>query len=376
MNDTGADGERPSEPTSAAKSTGPWSLLEPFEGSNTIGNSSTFWTGFGVVLLAILVYPFLTNRYRIIVTATFFIWVFLALSLSLIWGYSGIFSFGQTAFFGAGGYIFGIVGINLIDVTGATNIAVLAGILIPAVFAALVGYFMFYGRVSGVYVAIITLAITLLLELLLSRTAGQQYRVGKALLGGYNGMTGIPSLTFGYGNLTLELGDLSMYYLVVVLLLVVYLGLRYFVNSNYGYALIATREDEERTEMFGYDIRYVKLQIFTLSGGLAGLGGVLHAAHGNFISPPIMGLTVAALPVIWVTVGGRKTLLGAIIATVMLRYLDDYFAVIGSEYSLIIMGLILLGVILFFPDGVIPTVHQRLQGGNLSLLQRLDRSDG
>jgi len=142
-----------------------------------------------------------------------------------------------------------------------------------------------------------------------------------------------------------------MYYLVVVVLVVLYLCLRYLVNSDYGHVMVATREDEDRTEMFGYDIRFVKLQVFTLSGAIGGLGGVLYAAQGNFISPPIMGLAFAALPVIWITVGGRATLPGAIIGTFGLRYLDDYLAGVSSEFSTIVMGLILLAVVLFFPVG-------------------------
>jgi|AntDeeMinimDraft_5_1070356.scaffolds.fasta_scaffold00238_21 branched-chain amino acid transport system permease protein len=332
------------------------SLVDPFEGPHTVGNSPKFWAGFAAILLLVLAYPLFTNEYRVLVTTGFFIWIFLALSLSVIWGFTGIFSFGQTSFFGLGGYIFGVVGINLIDVTGGTNLALLAGIFLPAAFAAILGYFMFYGRVSGVYVAIITLATTLILELLFSRTAGQQYTIGEAALGGYNGMTGIPSITLGFGSTAVAFEGVSMYYLVVVVLVVLYLCLRYLVNSDYGHVMVATREDEDRTEMFGYDIRFVKLQVFTLSGAIGGLGGVLYAAQGNFISPPIMGLAFAALPVIWITVGGRATLLGAIIGTFGLRYLDDYLAGVSSEFSTIVMGLILLAVVLFFPLGIIPTV--------------------
>lgn len=339
------------------------SLVDPFEGPHTVGNSPRFWAGFAAVFLLILAYPFFTNQYRVLVTTGFFIWIFLALSLSVIWGYTGIFSFGQTAFFGLGGYIFGVVGINLIDVTGATNLAILTGILLPAAFAAVLGYFMFYGRVSGVYVAIITLAMTLILELLFSRTAGQEYTIGDAALGGYNGMTGIPSITLGFGSTTIAFEGVAMYYLVVMLLLALYLGLRYLVNSDHGHVMVATREDEDRTEMFGYDIRFVKLQMFTLAGAIGGLGGVLYAAQGNFISPPVMGLVFAALPVIWITVGGRTTLLGAIVGTFGLRYLDDYLAGVSSEFAIIVMGAILLVVVLFFPSGVVPTIKNGMDHG-------------
>lgn len=354
-------GNQATDATSNGQTGAVTSFRALFEGPHTVGNSREFWAGFVVLVVLALAYPVLTNTYQIIVTTGYFIWVFLALSLSVIWGYGGIFSFGQTAFFGLGGYTFGVVGINLIEITGATNLALVAGVVLPAVFAALLGYFMFYGRVSGVYVAIITLATTLILELLFSRTAGSQYTIGDAALGGYNGMTDIPSIALGYQSATLALGSGGMYYFVIILLVALYLGLRYLVNSEFGYVMVATREDEDRTEMFGYDIRFVKLQMFTLGGALAGLGGVLFAASGNFISPPIMGLTFAALPVIWVTVGGRTTLVGGIVGAFGLQYLNNSLSSIGSEYAFIILGVILLVIVVLFPSGIVPTVDTWLQ---------------
>lgn len=336
--------------------TKPSRVFDRFEGPHTIGSSTQFWAGFLLVTVLAFVYPLTTNEYAVLTTTVLFVWVFLSLSLSIIWGYTGIFSFGQTAFFGIGGYTFGVIGINLLPITGGTNLALLAAIILPAVLAALIGYFMFYGRVSGVYVAIITLATTLILELLFSRTAGQQYAIGQAQLGGYNGMTGIPTLVLGAGPVSVELDPIGMYYFVLGLLVVSYLALRYVLNSNYGYVMVATRESQDRTEMFGYDIRLVKLQVFTIAGGLAGLGGALYASTGNFISPPVMGLAFAALPVIWITVGGRTTIIGAIIGTLGLRYFGNQLAAAGSEYATIFLGIVLLIAVLLLPDGVVPTL--------------------
>lgn len=336
-------------------------LFGPFSGPNTTGNSPLFWVGFTTVTLLVLLYPVIASPYRILNITGFFIWIFIALSLTFIWGYTGIFSFGQTAFFGLGGYTFGVIAINLVEITGATNIAFVVAILLPAVFAAFVGYFMFYGRVSGVYVAIITLAVTLILELVFARTAGPQYTIGEAALGGYNGMTNIPSLAFGFDPVVISLDPVPMYYFVILLLLGLYLGLRYVVNSNFGYVLIAVRENEMRTEMFGYDTRKIKFLSFTIGGGIAGLSGVLYASWGNFISPPVMGLVAAAMPVIWVTVGGRETFLGAILGAFGLQYIEGELAAEGSEYSIIILGVILLAVILFFADGVVPAVSARIE---------------
>jgi branched-chain amino acid transport system permease protein len=340
---------------------GLFSVFGRFEGPHTIGSSDRFWLGFLLVVALVVVYPVTASEFGVLTTTTLFVWVFLSLSLTICWGYAGIFSFGQTAFFGLGGYTFGVVGINSIPVTGGTNLALLAAILVPAIGAAAVGYFMFYGRVSGVYVAIITLAVTLIFELLFSRTAGQEYAIGDAQLGGYNGMTGIPSLTLGAGPVAVELGTVEMFYFVVGLLLSMYLMLRYALNSNYGYLMVATRESESRTETLGYDIRLVKLQVFTIAGGVAGLGGALYASTGNFISPPIMGLAFAALPVIWITVGGRKTIIGAILGTLVVRGLSNRLASAGSEFAVIFVGLVLLTAVLVLPEGAVPTLNQYLQ---------------
>lgn len=326
-----------------------------FEGPHTFGNSPQFWSAFLLVVAFAAVYPFMTNSYALLQTTGLLVWVFLSLSLTLIWGYTGIFSFGQTAFFGLGGYTFGVVGINLVNVTGATTIALIVAVVVPALFAALLGYFMFYGRISGVYVAIITLAVTLILALLFSRTAGSEFAIGDAQLGGYNGMTGIPSIQLGGGPLVVELGPSGMYYFILVLLVGGYLLARYVLQSDYGYIMIGIREAQERTEMFGYDIRRVKLQVFTVAGGIAGLSGALYASVGGFISPPVMGLAFAALPVIWVTVGGREALLGAILGTLGLRALENDLAASGSEFATLFLGGLLMIAVLVIPDGVIPT---------------------
>jgi branched-chain amino acid transport system permease protein len=345
--------------------------LSSFEGRRTIGNSRWFWAGFLISVLLVLAYPLIAGAYNVIQMTAFLIWIFVALSLTLIWGYAGIFSFGQNAFFGIGGYTFGILAGNLIDVTGATNIAFFTAVLAPALTAALIGYFMFYGRVTGVYVAIITLSFTLILELVTSSTTG--VTIGSVGMGGYNGINTVPDLAFGFGGAAFSFSAVPMYYLVVVLLLGMYFGLRYVLNTDLGYVLIAIREDEARTEMFGYDIRLIKLQVFTVSAGIAGLGGALYTAWGNFISPPVMGILAAALPLIWVTVGGRQTLLGAIIGAFGLQYLDNTLAnSLNSDYAVIVLGVIFVASILLLPNGVIPRIMQFLN--EQSITERADQS--
>lgn len=335
-------------------------VFDKLEGPHTFGKSPSFWAAFIIVVVMAFTYPLTTTTYSVLQTTSILSFVFLSISLSIIWGYTGIFSFGQTAFFGLGGYTFGVVGINLVETTGATTTALIAALVVPALFSAILGYFMFYGRVTGVFVGIITLAVTLILSLLFARTAGDQYTIGEAALGGYNGMTGIPEIRLGGGPLVIELDTIGMYYFIIILIFGIYLGARYVLQSDYGYAMVAIREAEERTEMFGYNTRLIKVQVFTVAGAIAGLGGALYASNGSFISPPIMGLAFAALPVIWVTVGGREALVGAILATIGLRWFQNSLASAGSEYATIVLGGGLLVAILLIPDGVVPTVVRKL----------------
>lgn len=335
------------------------SLVSNFHSPYVIGESTLFWRGFLVFIVGVFLYPLITNKFGVLLTTNYFIWIFLAISLTLVWGYTGIFSFGQTAFFGIGAYIYGVVGINLAGVTPGTNIALMAAVILPALFATILGYFMFYGRVSGVYVAIITLSVTLILELVLSSTTSVS--IGAATLGGFNGLSEIPDLTVGVGFASYTLGIVPLYYVVAILLLLLYFGIRFVLGSNYGRIMIAVREDEERTEMFGYDVRLIKLQVFTVAGAIAGLGGALFAAWGNFVSPSVMGLATAALPVVWVTVGGRETLIGPIIATYVLLTLNNELSAISPQHAMTAIGAILLIAVVFFSNGIVPNINQRYQ---------------
>jgi branched-chain amino acid transport system permease protein len=169
-------------------------------------------------------------------------------------------------------------------------------------------------------------------------------------------MIGIPTLHLGAGGWAVEVTGTSLYYFVLVLLALVYLGLRMLVNSSFGYVMVAAREDPLRTEMLGYDIRRVNLIVFILGGVLAALSGVLFASWNNFIAPTSMGLTAATLPVIWVAAGGRKSLLAVVIATVVLQWINQKLAYSGSQYSLLFFAALILATVLLFPDGVIPTL--------------------
>ena len=329
-----------------------------FEGPNTIGNSRGFWIGFTTALAVAFAYPLFVSSYQAGNTALFLLYAILALSLSVVWGYTGVLSFGQVVFFGFAGYTFGLVSLNLGSTLGIT-VAIPVAVAIGTLVALVLGYFMFYGRVTGVFVAIITLVTTVVMQTFMAQTAGAEWKIGDVKLGGFNGMPGIPNIALGVEGVSISFRGATFYWLVLTLLVLVYLGARALVNGRFGYAMVGVREDEDRIEMLGYDVRRVKLTVFTLGGAVSGLSGVLYASWGNYIDPSVFTLTFATLPVIWVTVGGRESLLGAVIATVSLEWFRQQLAITGSEFALVVVGTLLLLVVLLLPDGIVPYVHEK-----------------
>lgn len=331
-----------------------------FNGPQSLGSSKFFWTCFLVSALLMYGLPLAASEYEVGNFTYFLINIFLALGLAVMWGCGNILSFGQMAFFGLGGYAYGVMAANLMEATRNTFLAAAGGVLVSAAGASVLGYFLFYGRVSGVYVTIITMVTTLIFETFMAQTAGPQWAIGKALLGGYNGMTGIPPLQFEAGGGLFVFQDAPLYHFTLSLLLAAYLGLRWLVNSPYGNSLVATGSSPLRTEMLGYDIRRIQLAAFALAGALAGVSGVLYVAWGRYITPSTMGLTTAALPVIWVALGGRKSLLGTMLAGVILQYFAQYLSASGSEHALILQGVLLMLVVMYIPEGVVPPLGRRL----------------
>jgi len=324
------------------------------EGPQTIGRGSVFWTGFLVVLAAACCYPLFSDGYTVGNTVYFFTWVFMALGLSLIWGYGGSLSFGQTAFFGIAGYAYGVLTINFGASYGFTLVALVLAIVFAALFATLLGYFLFFGRISGVFLGIVTLSVTLVLERFMAQTAGPEWHIGKARLNGFNGMSNMPPLTIPWpgGGLVLY-PDIALYYVVLGLLVLVYLGLRILVNSSFGNVLVAIRENPERAEMLGYDIRKYQLGAFVIGASLAGLSGVLYTSWGQYITPSSMGITAAALPIVWVAVGGRSDLTSTLIGTVVVLSAFQTLTIYGSQYALVVMGFLLVATVLIAPRGLV-----------------------
>ena len=239
----------------------------------------------------------------------------LALSLALVWGFGGILCFGQSAFFGLGAYAYSIAAVNI----GGSSGAIIIAMLVAAAFAAVLGYFVFYGKVSDVYLAVITLTVSLILYSLIRRTSGPEYKIGNALLGGFNG-TGSPPLNVP-GNPTQMLFPLQTFYVAMGFLILSYVFTGWLVTTKFGRVCISISENETRTELLGYDTRLYKLGIFTIGAAVAGLGGVFFCIGVSRVTPDVFSLSQSALAIIWVIVGGRGTLIGPIFATFILYYL-------------------------------------------------------
>lgn len=289
----------------------------------------------------------------------------LSLSLGFIWGYGGILSFGQAAFFGLGGYAYAVAAINL----GESTAPVLLSILVPTLFAGLLGYFMFYGRISNVYVGVITLTVTLILFNVVNSTAGDAYRIGSAPLGGFNGIPSVPGINMPFDP-EWVFGPVETWYLSAGCLILVYLGLKLLLASHFGRVVVALRENETRAALLGYDPRLYKLLAFMISGGVAGLAGCLYTVWGAFISPTIFGLATSAQIIIWVTIGGLGTLIGPILGCVAIQYLVSNIGTQQVFDANLVLGVILLVFVLLMPAGVVPVVRSLIDKLMLGRLRR------
>ncbi len=335
--------------------------LARLEGPQTIGRGPFFWAAVVVAVVAAAIYPFFVDGWTVGNAAYFFVWTFMAMGLGVVWGYCGALSFGQTAFFGVAGYGYGVLTINFGAAYGFTILALVLAVTLAGLAALVIGYFMFYGRIKGVFVGIVTLSVTLVFSTFMAQTAGPQWRIGSARLNGFNGMSGMAPLTIPWpgGDIVLY-ADIPLYYVLLVLTVLCYLGLRMLLNAPFGNVLVAIRENPERAEMLGYDIRVYQVLAFGLGGALAGLSGALYTAWGQYITPSSMGLTAAALPIVWVAVGGRKDITATLLGTLLVLSVFQTLTIYGSQYALVAMGALLLLTVLLAPEGVVATSMQAI----------------
>jgi branched-chain amino acid transport system permease protein len=300
--------------------------------------------------------PGVIDEYTLLQSTIYAVMAILGVSLGFIWGFGGILCFGQAAFFGLGSYTYAIAVINM----GDSTVPFLLAIAVPALFAAILGYVIFYGRLSDVYMGVITLTVTLILFNLINSTAGPEWKIGNAPLGGFNGIPSIPTLNYP-GKTDLALNSVDLFYVTMACLLMVYLGLRVLISSKIGRVIIAAKENEQRVLLLGYDARAYKLFSFTLGGAIAGLAGCLFANWGAFTSPTIFGLAQSAQIIIWVIVGGLGTLVGPIVGCIAIQWLTIYIGSQQTFNSNLVLGAILVLFVLLVPKGIVPSLGSLIE---------------
>jgi urea transport system permease protein len=304
-------------------------------------------------VVAVATLPAVLSTYSVVQVTVFLIFCLLAVSLDLAWGLAGLLSFGQAAFFGIGGYAYAVITAN----GAATPGALVAAIAAAAMVSGALGYVAFYGRVSTMFLAVMTLTVTLILLQVMGSTADPSYRIGAAILGGYNGMTDIPGLALDLPFMEPSvLGPEAFFCTVGGLLIAVVAAGRLIMAAHFGRVLAAIRENERRVELLGYDVRWRKLAIFSASGGVAGLAGALFASWGSFINPEVFSLGQSAQVVIWVLVGGRGSLYGAVIGALLVQAMTQYLGSIGTAYTTLALGSLLVLFVLLLREGLMPAM--------------------
>lgn len=321
-------------------------------------------SGWGVLLLLAALAPWLISAYELNLLARFLALSILAVGLVLLWGEAGILSLGQGVFFGLGAYALAMyLKLATLDPGdlpdfmvwsgrdslpwwwvpfGNGAVALLGVVLVPGVVAALFSWLVFRRRIGGVYFALITQALALAFSTLL---ISQQPSTG-----GFNGLTDYRTV------LGFDLNDLrivhALYWITLVLLAGSFLGVRWVLQSRYGKILRATRDGENRVRFLGYDPAPYKVLAFTVSAMLAGIGGALFTLHAGVISPALVGVVPSIEMVVWVAVGGRSSLGGAIAGTLLVNFAKDRISSAFPNAWLYLLGLIFVLVVTLLPNGL------------------------
>ena len=327
----------------------------------------TRWITFVIWAIALLIIaPRTLSDFNLNLLGRFLSYAIVALGLDLIWGYTGMLSLGQGLFFGLGAYCFAMyvqleqAGNKLPEFMGLYGVtdlpwlwqpfhspvfAIAAAIIVPMIIATILGYMVFRSRVQGVYFSIITQALTAIVSLLL---IGQQQLI--------NGTNGLPisdsGKIFGF-PLQATATKQGIYLITVICLGGAYLLCRWLCESRLGRLLVAVRDDENRVRFAGYNPVMIKVLVFALSAGLAGLGGALFFPQGGIISPAALGIVPSIEIVIWVAVGGRGTLVGAVIGAVVVNSGKSWISSKAPDAWQLIMGALFVGVVLLFPNGFV-----------------------
>lgn len=296
---------------------------------------SCIYVAIGIVLS---IFPLLAGPYQAKLLGRYLVFGIFAMSFDLLWGYAGIMNFGHAAFFGLGAYSAGLF-MKYITIPGVSFLAVSGAILIPMIFAFIIGYFLFYGKVTGVYFAVVTLAFSIFM---------QAITVTLDFTGGLDGLRGFAPIKIIKYQFT---GDWIPYYAIIAVAVLSLLLTFTIVNSSFGRALAALRNDPNRMEALGYNVPFLKLIIFIIACGIAGLAGLLYVPIGH-ISPEILGLVFSTNALVWVCIGGRGTLIGGFVGALVVSYFQYFLGSKLQNLWFLLIGLFFIIIVLFKSEGI------------------------
>ncbi len=338
----------------------------------------------GIALLALLlivVFPLTLDIFRLNLIGKYLTYAFVALGLVMRWGHAGILSLGQGVFFGLGGYMMAMFlkleasdpestkiqstpGIpDFMDWNQLTELplwwlpfkslplALLAVIVVPMLLAFIISYAMFKRRVGGVYFAIITQAVALVLTVLI---IGQQ-----GYTGGVNGITDLKTL-LGW-DIRTDSARYILYFVCVGLLLASVFLCRWIQASKLGTLLLAMRDKEDRVRFSGYDVAMFKVFAFCLAAMLSAIGGAMFTLQVGFMSPSFVGIVPSIEMVIFAAVGGRMSLIGSIYGALLVNFGKTYFSESAPDLWLFLMSALFIGVTMAFPDGLAGVWEQKVK---------------
>jgi urea transport system permease protein len=328
------------------------------------------FTALALVLLVIL--PVFLPVFRLNLVGKYLTFGFVGVGLVLLWGRCGILSLGQGVFFGLGGYAMAMyLKLEASDPI-TTKIQSTPGIpdfmdwnqltalpafwlpfksfaftlfaigALPTLIAFIVGWAMFQRRVGGVYFAIITQAIALIVSLGIDGNQGYT--------GGRNGITDLRTL-HGW-DIRTQSAQHILYFVCVVLLLLCALGAKYLVNTRFGRVLVAIRDREDRVRFSGYNVAIFRAFIFALAALFAGIGGALFVLQVGFMSPSLIGIVPSIEMVIFTAVGGRLSVIGGICGALIVNFGKTTFSEAFPDLWLFLMGGTFIAVVMFFPNGL------------------------
>lgn len=322
-------------------------------------------------------HPLHVPTYLVTLWGKYAAYALLAISLDLVWGYCGILSLGHGAFFALGGYAMGMYLMRQIGTRGVYAhpilpdfmvflnwkelpvtwygfsqfpYAMLMVLVVPGLLAFVFGWFAFRSRVTGVYLSIITQAMTYALLLAFFRND-----MG---FGGNNGLTDFKDI-LGY-NVQADTTRAALFAVTVLAVAGGLLVAAAIVNSKLGKVLVAIRDAESRTRFIGYRVENYKLFVFVVSACMAGLAGALYVPQVGIINPSEFSPANSIEAVIWVAVGGRGTLVGAVVGAVAVNWGKTWFTGAFPEYWLFALGALFVLVTLFLPKGIVGTISEAL----------------